>query len=69
MAKKKKSVELSDQNITFSIETRDYKIIRFYPSSMSLDVMEYRDGKKCGATSIPFAHLPKNIKAIIKPKR
>jgi hypothetical protein len=67
MAKKKKSVELSDQNITFSIENLDYKVIRFYPSRMTLDVMVFEDGKKHGVKDIPFSHIPKEIKKIIKP--
>ena len=67
MAKKKKSVELSSQNITFEIETRSYKVIRFYPSQMTLDVMVFDDGVKQGQQNIPFAHIPKEIKKLIKP--
>lgn len=67
MAKKKKSVELSSENITFNIETNQYKVIRFYPSRMTLDVMKFEDGKKAGVTELPFAHLPKETKKLIKP--
>jgi len=66
MAKKKKSVELSDKKITFSIEKNSYKVIRFFPSLMSLDVMVFEEGIKKGMQNIPFAHLPKEAKKLIK---
>ena len=68
MAKKKKSIELSNQKISFFIEKVSYKAIRFYPSAMTLDVMVTdEDGAKKGMQNIPFAHIPKEIKKIIKP--
>ncbi|WP_373036823.1 hypothetical protein [Sulfurimonas sp.] len=68
MAKKKKSVELSDKKINFMIEKISYKAIRYYPTAMSLDVMATdADGAKLGMQNIPFAHIPKEIKKIIKP--
>ena len=66
--KKKKSIELSDKKISFMVEKRSYKAIRYYPTAMSLDVMEFdEDNKKMGMQNIPFAHVPKEIKKIIKP--
>ncbi len=68
MAKKKKSVELSDKKIKFAIEKLSYKAIRYYPTAMSLDVMTFAEnGEKLGMRNIPFAHVPKDIKKIIKP--
>ena len=68
MAKKKKSIELSDKKINFMIENVSYKAIRFYPSAMTIDVMVVdEDGIKKGMQNIPFAHIPKEIKKIIKP--
>ncbi len=68
MAKKKKSVELSGKNITFTIEKQSYKAIRFYPSQMTLDVMVFTEDKqKIGMQNIPFAHIPKEVKKLIKP--
>ena len=66
MAKKKKSLELSDKKISFEIEKTSYKVIRFFPSQMTLDVMVFEDGVKIGVQNIPFAHIPKEIKKIIK---
>lgn len=68
MAKKKKSIELSDKKIEFKIEKISYKVIRFYPATMTLDVMVHdEDGVKVGMQNIPFAHVPKEIKKLIKP--
>lgn len=66
MAKKKKSIELSDQKISFEIEKTSYRVIRFFPSRMTLDVMVFENGEKLGMRNIPFAHIPKEIKKMIK---
>ena len=67
MAKKKKSIELSSKKITFSIEKREFKVIRYYPTQMSLDTIEYSNGEKIGLVNLPFSHIPKEIKKLIKP--
>jgi len=67
MAKKKKTVELSNKNITYQIDKQNYKVIRFMPSTMCVDVLVTNDGVlKEGLQNIPFAHLPKSIKKIVK---
>ena len=68
MAKKKKSIDFSDQEIFFELEQERYKVMRFHPSSMTVDATRYVNGKKSGQINLPFAHLPKSIKQIIKPK-
>lgn len=66
--KKKKSVELSDKKISFILEKTSYRVIRYYPSTMTLDAMVFDEyGTKIGMQNIPFAHIPKEIKKIIKP--
>lgn len=66
--KKKKSVELSEKKIKFNIEKRFFKVIRYYPTAMTVDVMEFDDkGLKVGAINLAFAHIPKEIKKLIKP--
>ncbi|DAB28515.1 MAG: hypothetical protein A2513_05835 [Sulfurimonas sp. RIFOXYD12_FULL_33_39] len=67
MAKEKKSIELSDKKISFTLERTLYNVIRFFPTKMSVDVMVFENGIKEGVKNIPFAHLPKEIKKIIKP--
>jgi len=65
---KKKSIELSDKKINFTREKVSYKVIRYYPTAMSLDVMvTEEDGTKLGMQNIPFAHIPKEIKKLVKP--
>lgn len=66
--KKKKSIELSDQKIKFNIEKRFFKVIRYYPTAMNVDVMEFtEDGKKVGMINLAFAHIPKDVKKQVKP--
>ncbi len=66
--KKKKSIELSDKKINFTLEKVSYKVIRYYPTAMSIDVMvRDENGEKQGMQNIPFAHVPKEIKKLIKP--
>jgi len=69
MAKKKKSIELSNKKIVFNILDTSYKVIRFYPATMTLDVMVEESGVKQGMKNIPFAHIPKEIKKLIKPNK
>jgi len=66
--KKKKSIELTDKKINFILEKVSYKVIRYYPTAMSIDVMVVdANGEKQGMQNIPFAHVPKEIKKLIKP--
>lgn len=66
--KKKKSIELSDKKIKFTIQKMSYKAIRYYPTAMTLDVMVYdENGDKIGMQNLAFAHIPKEIKKLVKP--
>lgn len=67
MAKDKKSIELLERKISFKLENTSYDVIRFYPTKMTVDVMVFENGIKEGIKTLPFAHLPKEIKKIIKP--
>lgn len=67
MAKDKKSIDLLEKKISFMMERDLYKVIRFYPIKMTLDVMVYEGGMQAGIKTLPFAHLPREIKKIIKP--
>ena len=68
MAKRKQSIDLSQMDIFFKHNEEEYKAERFYPSQMSVDITRYIDGKKDQRSNIAFAHLPKSVKRIIKPK-
>ena len=68
MAKKKKSVELSDKKIKFNVDKKSYTAIRYYPTAMTLDVMAFdENGQKIGMQNLAFAHIPKEIKKLVKP--
>jgi hypothetical protein len=67
MAIKKKSVELIEQNISYRIAPLFYKVLRFYPETMTVDVMVEENATKKGMQKLPFAHLPKEVKKLIKP--
>ena len=67
MAKNKNSIELSNKKISFILDNASYDVIRFYPKKMSVDIRLFENGKKEGVKNIPFAHLPREIKKIIKP--
>ena len=66
--KKKKSIELSDKKINYTNEKMSYKVLRYFPTAMSIDVMVTdENGEKLGMQSLAFAHIPKEIKKLIKP--
>jgi len=67
MAKKKKNIELVNKNLEFTENGILYKLIRFKPESMTLDVLRFENGIKIDEHNLPFAHIPKAIKKIIKP--
>lgn len=66
MAMKKENIDLRAKNITFSIQNEEYKAVRFYHSKMTIDVISLSNENE-GIKNIPFAHVPKEIKKIIKP--
>ena len=66
MAMKKENIDLRARNITFSIQNVEYKALRFNHSKMTIDVISLNKENE-GIKNIPFAHLPKEIKKIIKP--
>jgi len=67
MIKKKTNIDLRAKNITFEIKNESFKAIRFYHAKMTIDVISL-DNEKEGIKNIPFAHIPKEIKKIIKPQ-
>ena len=50
------------------IERTSYKALRYFPTAMTLDVMVTdENGEKLGMQTLAFAHIPKEIKKLIKP--
>jgi len=67
MIKKKVNEDLRAKNITFERENIAYKVLKFYASKMTVDVMVLNDPNEKGVKNIPFAHIPKATKKLIKP--
>lgn len=67
MIKKKTNEDLRNKNIIFEREGIKYQVMRFYQSKMTVDVMEIESDEKKGIQNIPFAHIPKATKKMIKP--
>jgi hypothetical protein len=67
VAKKKKSIPLTEQNLSFCQESVTYVLLHYFPSAMTVEVATYENGKKTGVRTLPFAHLPKALKKQINP--
>ena len=64
---KKPIIDLKSKNITFEQNNQTIKLLSFKKSNMSLDIAIFENGECIKNSSMVFAHLPKNIKSIIKP--
>ena len=53
MAKRKKSIDLIPQQLSFCEKEREYKLLRFYPDKMVVDVMVYEGLEKIGLQELP----------------
>lgn len=68
MAKnKKKVINLSEQNISFTEKQRHIKLISFNPNSMEVEVSISEEGEKKKVMKLPLGHLPKEIKKLVRP--
>jgi hypothetical protein len=67
MAKKKKVINLSEQNISYIEDERVIKIIAFNPNTMEVDISITVQDEKKRVMKLPFAHLPKEIKKLVRP--
>jgi len=67
VAKKKQLIDLKAQNIEFKLDKVLYKLESFNPNFMTLSLLRLEDGEKTYIRDFPFAHLPKEIKKIVKP--
>lgn len=67
MAKKKRVINLSEQNISYIEDEREIRIISFNPNTMEVDVSIKVEGEKKHVMKLPFAHLPKEIKRLVRP--
>jgi 16S rRNA U516 pseudouridylate synthase RsuA-like enzyme len=68
MARKKLTLNLSTQNITFSQNEQHFQVLSLNLNSMSVELIEtIGEGKKKKVRKMSFGHLPKEIKKLIRP--
>ncbi len=68
MAKnKKKTINLSDKNITYKDKEQTLKIISLNLNSMEVEVSISVEGEKKRVSKMPLGHLPKEIKKLVRP--
>ncbi|MCK5853586.1 MAG: hypothetical protein KAG56_00105 [Sulfurovaceae bacterium] len=67
MGNKRKTVTLSEQNITFTEKEELYTVLNFNPNSMKVEVSIIGKSEKKRVQKMAFAHLPKYIKQVIRP--
>ncbi|BAK73346.1 MAG: malate dehydrogenase [Arcobacter sp.] len=68
MAKSKKIIDLSKENLSFEDRNQTIKLLNFKIESMSLDIAIYEKDKFIKNSTMVFAHLPKKLKAKLNPK-
>ena len=66
MAKKRETLDFSNDNITFKIKEQSVKVLSLNLNNMNVEVIVVEDEKK-KVRKIPFAQLPKEIKKVLRP--
>lgn len=64
---KKPLIDLRPFNISYEDKSQTIKLLTFRKSNMTLDISIFENGEHIKDSNIVFAHLPKSIKAKIKP--
>jgi len=67
MIKKKKIIELQHLHLEFQEQKTLYKILKLKTTTMTVETQRYENNKYQDNFELPFAHLPKKLKKIIKP--
>jgi len=66
MAKKKQTLDFTNDNIIFKIKEQTVKVLSLNLNSMDVEVIVTEDKKK-KVRKMPFAQLPKEIKKVLRP--
>ena len=64
MAKKRAVETYTDDEIVFALDRKPCRLLRLNPNSMEVTVLMLDEHREF---TLPFAHLPKNIKKRIRP--
>lgn len=67
MAKKKQVINLIEQNISYTEDERNIRVVALNPNTMEVDVSITVEGEKKRVMKLPFAHLPREIKKVVRP--
>jgi len=66
MAKKKEIIDFRNKNITYTQDGIEYKVLFLKKANMTVEI-SFIEKEKVQNKTLPFAHLPKAIKSLIKP--
>ncbi|HJE02797.1 MAG TPA: malate dehydrogenase [Aliarcobacter thereius] len=61
-------INLKDNNISYILNNETIKLLNFNPNSMILEVAIFNKDTFIRNSKVPFAHLPKKLKAKLNPK-
>jgi hypothetical protein len=71
MGKKKETLDFSNQDISFKLKEQTIKVLSLNQNSMNVEVLIVEDAKSEGikkkVSKMAFAHLPKEIKKLLRP--
>jgi hypothetical protein len=67
MPKKKTCIPLNHLDLSYQENDRHIQVISFNPNTMEVETSIEVKGEKKKVMKLPFAHLPKEIKKLIKP--
>jgi len=67
MAKKKPIIDLKSKNLQYTQGNVVYQLINFNQSNMTLTLLAFENNTQEEIKNFPFAHLPKEIKKLVKP--
>ncbi|OCL82851.1 malate dehydrogenase [Arcobacter porcinus] len=68
MIKSKKMINLKDENISYVLNNETIRLLNFNQNSMFLEVAIFNKDTFIRNRKIPFAQLPKKLKAKLNPK-
>ena len=67
MAKNKKVIDLSKDNLSFEERNQTIKLLTFKIDNMTLNISIFEKEKFIKNSTMVFAHLPKKLKAKLNP--
>ncbi len=67
MAKKKEIIDFRNKDITYTNEGIKYKVLSLNKANMHVELSCFEKEKFTQNKTLPFAHLPKAIKSLVKP--